>query len=273
MNGSRLLAGTEGAGVFASSDEGQTWTTLNNGLDTLFPLNVTKFAQSGTTLYAGTCGRGVLRSTDNGASWLAYNTSEIAGACVQDLLLVDTSLYAALGDLGTYVTPTASVSWNRITSLNAVEATALFRNATNIFVGSGSGSLYRGALDGTGFTQVGVGMPNDGVPVSSFAQRGSLLFVGRNSDGVFRSPDNGSNFTQESNGLTQRTVTALQLNNTTLYAATNGGGVFYTTNDGEDWTQIINNLSNLRLRALVIKDGKLFAGAEGSGVFFRPVRE
>ncbi len=274
VNGTRLLAGTEGSGIFASSDDGQTWTPLNHGLEALFPLTISKIVQNGTTLYAGAFQRGVYRSTDNGATWTDYSTGLPAGVRVFDLLLVGNLLFAAAEDFGTYVTPTASVSWNRIESLSTASSTALYRNATSIFVGTNSGSLFRGTLEGTGFTPVGNGLPNgNGGPVSSFAEIGAAFFVGVDSDGVFRSPDNGSNFTPESNGLTQRTVTGLQPNNTTLYAATFGGGVFYTTDNGENWTQIINNLTNLRLRSLVIKGGKLFAGTEGGGVFSRPVQE
>ncbi len=277
VNGTRLLAGTEGAGIFASSNDGQTWTQLNIGLEALFPLTVTRIIQSGpngTTLYAATLRRGVKRSTDNGATWADYSTGLPEGVRILDLLLVGNLLFAAADDFGTYLTPTASTSWNRIESLSTASSTGLYRNATNVFVGTNSGSLFRGTLAGTGFVPVGSGLPNgDGGPVSSFAEIGAAFFVGVDGDGVFRSPDNGSNFTSESVGLTQRTVTGLQVRNTTLYAATFGGGVFYTTDNGENWTQIINNLTNLRLRTLVIKDGKLFAGTEGGGVFSRPVQE
>src|SRR5512140_3141624 len=63
--GSNFVAGTDGAGVFRSSDEGLTWATVNSGLADLV---VKSLAVSGTNLFAGTSTGGVFRSDDNGST-------------------------------------------------------------------------------------------------------------------------------------------------------------------------------------------------------------
>src|SRR5690606_13865105 len=71
--GSDVYAGTRGGGIFRSTNNGETWTALNNGLDNPY---VNAFAVSGSTIFAGTTityggiGGGVYRSTDNGATWV-----------------------------------------------------------------------------------------------------------------------------------------------------------------------------------------------------------
>jgi photosystem II stability/assembly factor-like uncharacterized protein len=53
-----IYAGTQGGGIFRSTDGGSTWTAFNTGLSNM---NVTTLAISstGTTLHAGTRGGGV----------------------------------------------------------------------------------------------------------------------------------------------------------------------------------------------------------------------
>jgi hypothetical protein len=58
------------AGVSKSSNNGSTWTEINNGLTNF---DISSLALSGTTLFAGTYGGGVFYSKDNGNNWLPAN--------------------------------------------------------------------------------------------------------------------------------------------------------------------------------------------------------
>ena len=270
-----LFAGLDGGGVFVSSNNGATWTAANTGLTELFPFGVNAFATDGTTLYAGTNGRGVYRSTDNGANWTSFNDAGFNNTTVKDLLLSNNKLFAATGDTGLYNSPLTSPVWTPVNVSNfTVEATALFKTAANLFLGTGSGTVYRSSdLTGTSWAQVGSGL-DAGVPITSFALRGaSNFFTGRNGDGAWRSINNGDLFTRMVSGMDNQNVVGLRSDATRLYAATNGGGVYVTLNDGTSWAQIITGLSNLRLRAITIKDNLIFVGTEGSGIFNRPVKD
>ncbi len=66
-----LLAGTEGAGIFRSTDNGNNWTQVNTGLyNEPFEtsLEVTSFAEKGNKIYVGTRD-GLYISTDIGNTW------------------------------------------------------------------------------------------------------------------------------------------------------------------------------------------------------------
>ena len=65
-----LFAGTQGSGVFLSTNNGTSWTEVNTGLTSSF---VYTLAVSGTNLFAGTYD-GIFLSTNNGTSWTAVNT-------------------------------------------------------------------------------------------------------------------------------------------------------------------------------------------------------
>ena len=58
VNGSNFFAGTEGGGVFRSSNNGASWTAVNTGLAST---NVYALAVTGSNLFAGTNGSSVWR--------------------------------------------------------------------------------------------------------------------------------------------------------------------------------------------------------------------
>src|SRR5512139_2580659 len=66
-----LYAGTDGSGLFKSTDGGETWNAANSGLLDA-DLRFTALAidpDTPATLYAGSYGGGTFKSTDRGESW------------------------------------------------------------------------------------------------------------------------------------------------------------------------------------------------------------
>ncbi len=68
-NSTNVFAGFNGSGIFHSTDNGISWSTVNSGLTNHYILCLTF---SGTNLFAGT-DSGLFISTNNGASWTAVN--------------------------------------------------------------------------------------------------------------------------------------------------------------------------------------------------------
>ncbi|MEO8210959.1 MAG: hypothetical protein ABI840_10385 [bacterium] len=59
-----VFAGTKGGGVLKSTDSGEHWIKVNNGLPAT---DICAFAINSTgNIFAGTLGGGVFRSADNG---------------------------------------------------------------------------------------------------------------------------------------------------------------------------------------------------------------
>jgi hypothetical protein len=67
-----LYAGTDGGGVFKSTNSGGTWA--NTGLTNLYIAALAVNPTAPTTLYAGTSTGGVHKSTNSGGAWAAANT-------------------------------------------------------------------------------------------------------------------------------------------------------------------------------------------------------
>ena len=98
-----LLAGTDGAGVFRSTDNGNSWTPVNTGLyndPSRFPMVITAIAGMGDKIYVGT--RGALYiSTDIGKTW--KTVSVIKGFVgIRDIVILDDQIYFSTDGRGVW---------------------------------------------------------------------------------------------------------------------------------------------------------------------------
>ena len=98
---SNIFAGT-GSGVFRSTDNGFTWTAVNNGLTDSMVMSL---AVSGTSVFAGT-EKGVFRSMDNGENWVPVNNGlkdADSGLIITTLCTHGTNLLAGVVFDGVYI--------------------------------------------------------------------------------------------------------------------------------------------------------------------------
>jgi hypothetical protein len=72
-NPAMLYAGTNGGGIFKSTDSGGTWAATNMGLTNLYVSALVIDPENPATLYAGTFYGGIFKSTDSGGTWIAAN--------------------------------------------------------------------------------------------------------------------------------------------------------------------------------------------------------
>ena len=66
---STLYVGTNGDGVYKSTDAGRTWAPTGEALRKEIVLSLAVDPGASATIYAGTMGAGVFKSTDGGVSW------------------------------------------------------------------------------------------------------------------------------------------------------------------------------------------------------------
>ena len=93
INGMNIFAGTSGGGVYLSTDNGTTWTQINNGLSNSV---ITSIAAIGTNIFAGTSS-GVFLSTDNGANWVQVNNG-LTNTNVRALSVYGSNIFAGAGN-------------------------------------------------------------------------------------------------------------------------------------------------------------------------------
>jgi len=299
VNGTNVFAGSQGGGVFLSTNGGASWSTVNNGLTNTY---VSCLVASGNNLFVGTMhGGGVFLSTDNGASWSAVSgglmnkyvyslavsgTNVFAGtgggifistnngtnwsransglfnATVQSIAASGTNLFIAAGP-AVYFSTNNGKTWTNTSVLDA-EVRALALSGTNVFAGTWLKGVFRSTDNGASWSASNVGLT--GKLVSALAVNGANLFAATQDSGVFLSTNNGGNWTPINNGLTSALVTAFGISGTSVFAGTSSGGVFLSTNNGTSWTAVNTGLTDTYVNALAVSGMNLFAGTQ-SGVF------
>jgi len=261
-----LFAGTSGAGVFLSTDNGISWTSANTGLTNTF---VSAFAVSGMNLFAGTSGGGVFLSVNNGTTWSAVNDG-LRNAYAKALVAstaTDRSdgmnLFAGTG-AGVFLTTDNGISWTSVNNgltgsyVNAFAvspasggvATNLFASTSGGYLNSG-GDIFLSTNNGISWTAANTGLGSGSVYALavSTGTGGSEtnLFAGIWYGGVYRSTNNGTSWTDA--GLQASQISALAVSpasngavTTNLFAGTPMEGVFLSTNNGASWTASSNGL-------------------------------
>lgn len=213
-----IYAGTDGGGVYKSTDSGATWTNISRsstiqGQNWLDPYvnDIDVDPDDPNVVYAATgyLGRGnVYRSLDGGNTWNSDNTEE----------------------------------WNGVLSTAAVVLTVLCDdNSDYVWVGTeGLGAIY--ATDGKDFRTSGIGHGRtvlDIVKVPGASGAFAVLYAATRT-GVFKSTDGGQTWA-EPGSFSGDYINCLALhplsNGTTdiIYAGTEAAGVWVSMDSGGTW--------------------------------------
>ena len=287
-----IFAGTfEGGGVYRSTDNGDNWTLIDNGLTNTY---VTALAiNSSNNIFAATFGGGAFRSTDNGDSWTALNTG-VPNATFLSLAINASGYIFAGGDplggpVGVLRSTDNGDSWepvnNGLDTGNGINALLATSNGS-LFAGTYGDGVFRSTDNGDNWSQINNGLTT--IFVLSFATNASGdIFAGTYfGGGVFRSTDNGDTWSEQNDGIIATEVRAIarrpfaipiQHPNVSaidlIFAGTYGSGMFRSSDSGGSWQKINNGLSALYESALAINaNNHIFVGADfvgGAGGVYR----
>ncbi len=278
LNGSNLYAGTD-TGLFLSTDNGSSWSEINNGLPRDY---VGAILISGNDLFVAIADStgSLYRSTDNGSNW---TKSGLTG-WVTCLIKSGSNLFAGL-DNGT-----SQMGGVLLSTDNGLNWTASNNGLTGIrveaFVEIGS-SLYAGTEKGinlstnNGDSWSNVGLAN--IFISCFANIDGNFFAGSSGKGIFLSIDNGTTWKFSSAGMPASPfVYDIASSGMNLFAATSAG-VFLSTNNGSNWTSVNTDLPPVHLNGsgvgpLAIAGSNIFVGSgwyvpKGDGIWKRPLSD
>jgi hypothetical protein len=272
VSGTNLFAGTNGQGVFLSTDDGTSWWTINSGLPPQAIVNT--LAINGMNIFAGIQDGGVFLSTDNGTSWTADSVG-IGYLDIYALAVSGTNLFAGtdLYNAGIFLSADTGKSWTWASPRLTYPVSALAVNGTNLFAGTSGNGVFLSADNGTSWAAANAGIAN--LDIDALAISGTNLFAGNASTygGLFRSTNNGTSWTSISAGLTNPYVHALAVSGTNLFAGIYNN-VFLSTDNGASWTTANSGLlPQTTVLAFVVKGTNLFAGTYGAGVWRRPLSE
>lgn len=108
-----IFAGTDGHGVYYSSDTGKSWDKVSMDSLTIDSTRIFSLLFNGTILFAAG-DSGVYRSSDSIPDWTAVNTGLSSGTSVRSLAMSGSNLYAGTIGGGVYYSSTnVTPSWTQ----------------------------------------------------------------------------------------------------------------------------------------------------------------
>jgi photosystem II stability/assembly factor-like uncharacterized protein len=288
-----LYAGTNGAGIFKSTDGGQTWASINNGLSEYFIKALAIDPQIPSIVYAGSnllsvgyLSGGIFKSTDGGQTWKGPREGVIGG--VESILidpLTPSNVYVSTALTSVFKSSDKGEHWLPID--NGPEITFPLKmgihpdNPAILYLGTLIG-VYKSIDGGQIWLPVnnGLEIPNTELfmhvidLVIDSTTKPETVYIGTKYYGVFKSTDGGTSWQSKNNGLAADTsVHCLALDGTTLYASTSDG-LYKSIDRGESWFFSGNGLNDITIETLAVSPGQantLYAGTSSllkeSGVY------
>jgi photosystem II stability/assembly factor-like uncharacterized protein len=265
-----IFVGSDGYGVFRSTNAGHDWASVL-GTPNTAGAHISALASNGAGYIFAASYLGIARSTNNGDTWVQLNTGllepyvrslaiapngHIFGAAWSAGILRSTdngtmwkSVYSGVNDHTVFVTP---------------DGTVFFAEEWNT-----GGAIRRSTDDGSTWTVVS-GLPaTSQFQVRAFAAvPGGGTLMSYSEDGVRLTPDNGTTWLRRNSGLRALTVKALHLHRSgVVLAGTFGAGIFRSFN-GRDWQQSNDGAPGIYVTSIASNSkGTVFATSWDAGIF------
>jgi photosystem II stability/assembly factor-like uncharacterized protein len=245
-----LYAGTDGGGVWKSTDAGASWAVTGTGLANLQVLALAVDPETPATLYAGTVA-GAFKSVDGGNAWVPVNEGLTEPVILQ--LAIDpqhpATLYA--GTLsGLFASTDGAATWRAVAgpfdsanllALDPLHPETLYvapLNAPGLYKSTDGGASWKdesAALGGSAVTAVALALD----PASPARLYTAVRRLFNNVPSFFSSPDGGTSWTPAGRGLEGRVLLALTATprSTAVYAATDLG-VYTSADSGKTFKKV-----------------------------------
>lgn len=266
-----LLAGTWGAGIFRSTDRGNTWTPVNTGL-AYEPgegfVYVEVFAQKGEVLYVGTQG-GLYASTDGGNTWHHVPNFQ-RHESISGIVVIGDRIYVGTLNTGVWYSDDDGGSWLQVNDGFGPKSVHELSSIGTTLIAGSENRLFRKRADEDALTAI-----NDDFfvqQVESLVVMDDLLYVGAytNEGELFKSKDEGDSLTGITPENVGNPVIALAAFGATVYAGMYGSGVFRSDDGGDSWVAVNEGLTVTDQKVcalLAVNEDTVFAGTAEGGIF------
>lgn len=222
-----LLAGTDGGGLYKTTNKGADWTPISSPF--LNNKTITSMARLGSKIVLATLDGGVFISNNNGSTWSDFNDTNTLG-----------------------VSGTISLSYNASADVLAVI------NDNGLFFLTNAATATN-----PNYSPVMAGLPT-GIEFHTLNSKNANWYLATN-QGVFVST--GGTWTQANTGLPTSNVTVVLPFNSDLVAGTWKEGIFKSAAANISWIPRNTNFNNLETYAMETKGAQIVITANEKGVF------
>lgn len=223
-----ILAGSNGGGLFKTSNKGQSWTAVNSNL--LNGKEITALTKGGNRFFALVADGGVFASDDSGATWTSLNDAN-----------------------------TLNITETEYFSYNAATDELLVSNDNGLFILAAASTTNTPA-----YTAVQTGLPT-GIHIHGLDNNGTNWFLASHS-GVYSTAAASVNWMAANTGLPTTDVGAIVAVGDTLIAGTHKLGAFKSNAATISWSANNSSLSNIEVYSVAGKGDSLVVTATEYGV-------
>jgi len=278
-----IFAGTNGGGLYISTNGGTSWTQVGFPLTFVSSLAISPNYSADSTLFAESAGA-VFKSTNGGASWTQVGSDlVIRHLAFSPNYATDGTIFAGAFWDGVYKSTNGGTSWTQVglpdTNVCSLAISPNFATDNTIFVGTQSG-VYKSTNGGTSWNQVnGLDIEFDLLAISLNYATDSTLFAGFSGVGgsgtwwIYKSINGGTSWTQV--GFPYTVVPSLAISpnystDSTIFLGTYNG-VYKSTNGGANWTIVDSGfpaaetiVQSLSISPSYSNDSTIFAGTDST---------
>jgi photosystem II stability/assembly factor-like uncharacterized protein len=264
----KILAGT-GKGMFLSSDNGNSWIEINNGIASPLKTHVTNLEIIDTVIFAiaESYSRGIIYySSDLGLNWSKTNywieESILSSTTHNNTLFVST--YTAKG---VFYATYPKLIWEKFDFSFTTEPVEWFQIIGPYQLAMTDVEKYLSIDNGDNWSIISI--INNNTLLNSFAIIDNNLFIGSNdTSGIYISHDNGLNWSQKKILDYSKPDYGFKLlaYDNYLFAGAYSG-VYLSLDFGENWTKVSKNYLLYFVGCLLVSDGYLIVGTYDGGAF------
>jgi len=275
ISDSSIYAGTEGDGIFVSTDNGENWDSINDGLQS--KVIYTIFI-NGKTIFAGT-ETGAYVSTNNGLNWNKINSGlsdnpvwSFTKSNIANSTQVGTTIFAGTWS-GVYYSTNNGANWE-VTGLSnttmPVHSIVVYDNY--IFAATLAGGIFCSQDNGITWRDHSIlysgGQPGDGaiVTVYSLSSIGPNVIVSAGSYGnIYYLPYTRSIMTPFDSSKVPyegHPILSFAARNANLFAGNSIGNIFISEYFGIMWKLISYSLTDQAVYSLALNNSYILAGTE-----------
>jgi uncharacterized protein (TIGR03437 family) len=231
-----VYAGTYGAGVLKSVNQGATWVHPDRNMNNTWVRAIAIDPAAPRTLYAGT-NLGVLRSTDGGANWTDIS-AHLPNTFIEALAIEPSDppvLYAATS--GLYKTTDGGATWVDTGVVAHVWDVAVAPTTpAAVYIATNHG-LVKSTNHGVNWTVASSGLTTAAKVLAIDSRNPATIYAGT-MDGVFKTTDGGGSWTKAKNSPDIIEALAVDPASGTVYAGDMDGRIYRSADGGVTWTRV-----------------------------------
>ncbi|MCW5907118.1 MAG: T9SS type A sorting domain-containing protein [Chitinophagales bacterium] len=266
-----ILAGSNGDGLFKTTNKGQNWTAVNSAL--LNEKEITALTKGGNRFFALVADGGVFASDDNGDTWFDLNDASTLNiseseyfsynASTDELLVSNDDGLFILASASTTNSPSYTTAGTGLPS--GIHVHGVDNNGTDWFLASHSG-VYTTAASAVNWVSANVGLPTN--DIGAIVAVGDTLIVGTYKFGAFKSNAATISWSANNTGMTNIDVYSVAGNGDSLVVTATEYGVTISKAIGLNPVIRNNGLTDsLNVNDVETGGNLIFAATANAGVF------